>query len=61
MLFTTFVMAFTAQLTTNLETVLYDKNGTHFCQRILLKAATIYENKTICICNEYSSWPYRNL
>jgi len=39
MLLTTFATVFTALLTTNLETVLYDKNGTHFCQRILLEAA----------------------
>ena len=48
MLLTTFAMAFAALLT-KFETVLYDKNGTHFCQRILLKAAKKQENKMICI------------
>jgi hypothetical protein len=40
MLLTTSAVAFTALLTTNLETVLCDNNCTHFCQRTVLKAAT---------------------
>jgi hypothetical protein len=40
MLLTTSAVAFRALLTTNLETVLRDKNCTHSCQGIVLKAAT---------------------